>query len=122
MSDPFVPPSLDTRRQRLHNEEDTLEDYLETITEIEGATRRAAEVIIDLQDKGPLYHYLVSVRADAVEALRDLVRAEPTGAAAIAALQVRARNFTNVCQWINSCLEEGELADRHIQEHYDDGR
>lgn len=67
-----------------------------------------AEVIIDLQDKGPLRSYVVDKREEAIEAMRALARINPTHTAEIIELQATIRLFADVCEWIHRKLDEGD--------------
>lgn len=71
-------------------------------------SRTVAEVIIDLQDKGPLRSYVADKREEAIEAMRALARVNPTETATIIELQATIRLFADVCEWIHRKLDEGE--------------
>jgi len=97
------------------------EFYDEEIERRELLNRAASEgagVIIDLQDKGPLYKYVLERRKRAATALRGLVDCEPTDAAGISAYQTIVREYVTAVDWIAGMLAAGAAADNAILEEY----
>ena len=93
-------------------------DAAERRKELERATNKAAQIEIDLTDRGPLYYYLQERRNDAVAALMALATADPNDPAAVARLQASVVEYLNIGRWIKTVREEGEDADRAIEEEY----
>lgn len=84
-------------------------------------TTRGAEVVIDLQEKGPLYRYGVLRRERAAKALEALVEIDPNNTAGIAALQVVVREYVAVCDFIDETLAAAQQADQIINQEFGDG-
>ncbi len=99
---------------RAFSEEDQYAQFLET----EG--RLSAEVMIDLQDRGPLYLYVMERLAAAQQAMNGLVHCDPNDTVAIAQFQGVIHEWTNACDFINSFLERGEQAAQQIKEQFSD--
>jgi hypothetical protein len=95
-------------------------DEIERRRQLEQATQAAAEVVYDLQGRGPLYRYMLTRRARAAAALAQLVDIDPKDAAAIAAAQVTVREYVEACRWIDSVLNDGQMADAQIRAEYGD--
>lgn len=83
--------------------------------------RIAAEITVDLQDRGPLYRYVSERRQQAAAALRVLIETRPDTAeniAAIIAAQASFEEFRKVTRFIHAGLYDGEQAARIIEEDY----
>lgn len=85
---------------------------------LERAGRIAAGILIDLQDRGPLYLYVKERRARADQSLRDLVAADPHDAVAVALLQSKVNEYLDACIWIDKALETGAQAEAAIHEEF----
>lgn len=96
----------------------------EAITDFENRQKlerlgaKAAEIQIDLSDKGPLYHYFQSRRSHASDALRQLVNADPRDGVSIALLQAGVREYLSVCDHIVASLRDAQLAAELINQEY----
>ena len=84
-------------------------------------TQLAADVVIDLERKGAMHHYLRSRWKTAVDALVALVEANPSDAATIFALQSEIRPLFDACDFIKKTIAQGDEADHDIEEMYADG-
>lgn len=84
--------------------------------ELERITQEGAEVIVELQTRGPLYLYVMSRRDQAQDALRQLVEIDPKDAPGIAVLQVRVSEYIAACNWIHLTLAKTEEADNIIRQ------
>lgn len=98
----------------------TTRDRLDHIVHLNQMSRKAAEVMIELQDKGALYDYVLETREEALEALHNLVFVDPENPIEITKLQSVIRRYSDVCAWINSRLEDGEVARDTIKEEFGD--
>jgi len=85
---------------------------------LQRTTQLTADVVIDLEGKGALHHFVVAKRREAILALMALVDADPTDAAAIYALQRRVHPYLDACDFIHSTIEAGADADRTIEETF----
>ena len=107
----------------LANEAELFEEDAAVRRAMDLVTRAAAEVIIDLQDKGALYQYVASVRQEAVEAMIKLADADPTNTAAIIEYQAQIRLYFNACEFIRRTIDEGrevaEMIDQTKEFHAD---
>lgn len=96
-------------------------EELENINErIDRATTRAAEVMVDLQQHGALYQYVLARRSAAARALRQLAEADPTSSTEIMQLQATVRLYTDACSFIDQALAAGEQAEAIINEEFHD--
>lgn len=77
---------------------------------LEKRNRRAADIILDIQDRGPLYHFLSDRRAHAIQALLSLIDIDPRDSVSIARLQAEARSWTDAVDWMSTRLEEADDA------------
>lgn len=108
----------------IFDEEAMFEDGLDFLSEIdrraalEGKSRIAASITIDLQDKGPLYLYVQSARARAIQSIKALVGAPATDAATIAQHQAVVREYMNSLSFIHGGLREGEMVAQQISEEF----
>lgn len=94
------------------------EEELERRRTLDEATEDAADVVLDLQQRGPLYKYVRMRRDGARLALAGLVDADPKDATAIAALQVKVKEYVAACTWIVSVLGRGDEADHIIETEF----
>jgi hypothetical protein len=93
-------------------------DELDRRQDLEKATGKAAAVTIDLQDRGPLYQYVMERREDAARALGALVDIDPKEAVDIALLQQIVREYVRACQWIRGSLDDAAHAEKMIAEEF----
>lgn len=101
--------------------EDQYRADLAALEAIETKNRRAALVIIDIQDKGPLYGYLRDRRIEAVNAMMDLLDVDPRDAVEIAKLQAIVENWTNATDWMKARLNDAQDANLEREEIKGDG-
>lgn len=93
---------------------------LERRRRLERDGRVAADIEIDLQDKGPLYLYVKERRAAAAAALQRLVDTDPRDATGIATTQAEVMEYLRACDWIHARIEAAEQAEEIIKEEYGD--
>ena len=106
-------------------EEDAFEQFFdEGLTDLERrraleiAGRVAADIEIDLQEKGPLYLYVQARRDQARDALRALVSVDPKDAVSVVRMQTTVAEYLKVFDWIRGCMDEAENAEAIIKEDY----
>ena len=103
------------------SEAELFEDGRTALRTLDEASRLTAEVIIDLQDKGALYAYVMEKREEAAKAMLALADANPTDTATIIELQATIRPYRDACAWIHRKLDEGEeIAEQINQENTSD--
>lgn len=107
---------------------DDLNDPLELIegeaaerAALSRATQLTADVITDLETKGPLFDFVRQRYADAVEALTALIDHDPADAAGIYALQRRTHPFIDAVRFITDSIENGASASETIERNYGNG-
>lgn len=113
--------NLSAEEAAMFDEGELYESELERRHNLERAGRIAADIEIDLQDKGPLYSYVLARREIAARALQDLVDVDPNQAATIAVLQTQVKEFINALSWIGARSAESERAEEAIKEEFGDG-
>lgn len=91
---------------------------LERVRELETASRVGAHIILDLQDRGPLYLYLKQRRQEAVASLLNLAAIDPRDAVAIAQHQAVVREYLKITGWIDRGIERAKEAELIINEGY----
>lgn len=114
----------------LFDEDDAYEEALDGLVlseaerrgQLERTSRIAAQIMVDLQDQGPLYLYVKQRRARAIQAIRLLVKAKPTDVDTIARMQAEVMEFSNSLDFIHGGLNDGEYVARQIEEEYGNGR
>lgn len=110
----------------IFDEEAAFEDGLDFLSEIdhraslEGKSRIAAHITLDLQDKGPLYLYVKQRRIEAIQSMKKLVECDPSDVAAISTAQAAVREYRKSVDFIYGGLREGEYVERLIKEEYGD--
>lgn len=122
MPDPAQEPGVIREPQEREGEELFHEDVfaadvlaeLERRNELERIGREAAHLIIDLQDRGPLYKYVQQRRKEAAAALLELATANPRDVVAITQAQSLVREYLKAIRWVHVRLEEAEDAARII--------
>lgn len=82
------------------------------------AARGAAEVIIDLEDRGALYNYIKGVRAEAAEAAVKLFAVDPTDTKKIYELQKLCNLYIDAVGFIHARLSDGEDVENAIKEDF----
>ena len=85
-------------------------------------TQKSAEVIYDLESKGPLFHFVLQLREEAVKGLIGLATTDPSDTKAIFELQTLVRAYLAACEFVHDTVEQGEDADAEIMETYGHGR
>lgn len=76
--------------------------------------RRADQLVIDWQNRGPLHQYVMERQSEAIGAVRELVNIDPNDAANIAKLQARIESFIDVRSWIDGVAAAGDAADKFL--------
>lgn len=89
---------------------------------LETRGREAAEVMIDLEQHGPLYQYMRLRRKQAEEAMLNLVDVSPGEPARIATLQASVREYLLIANWIEGVQQDGDAAAQEIEEVYGNGK
>lgn len=95
--------------------------HLEAKHALESATRIGAAIEIDLQDRGPLYLYVMARRKAAMGAMKSLIEIDPSNGIEIAAAQAAVREYVMACGWIRAQLDAAGQADEMIKEAYGNG-
>ena len=117
MSD-FEEDEEDKSTVRLYNEYDTYNERLEEITNINKATTAAANIEMELENRGPIYNLLMGARNDSVSALIDILATDPRDSVEISRLQQEAKSFSKMCDHIRGTMEYAKEADKFIKEEY----
>lgn len=91
---------------------------LERRGDLERMGRIAAEIEIDLQDRGPLYRYIAARRAQAIAALRQLVDVRPSDIEGITAAQASVREYLQATNFVHAGLSDGDTAEAIINEEF----
>lgn len=110
----------------IFDEEAMFEDGLDFLSEVdhraslEGKSRIAAHITLDLQDQGPLYLYVKQRRTEAIQSLKKLVECDPNDVAAVSQAQAAVREYRKSVEFIYGGLREGEYVERLIREEYGD--
>lgn len=99
---------------------DVLEE-LEQRRDLERAGRIGADIILDLQDKGPLYLYMQERRREAAQSLIQLAAIDPRDAVSIAANQATVREYLKILGWIEGRMDQAKEAEAIINEGYGSG-
>jgi len=89
--------------------EEVLSD-LERAQDLEALGRHAAHITVDLQDRGPLYQYVLLRRKLAAAKLLALATIDPRDAVAIAQAQATVREYLAITEWIDRGIEAGKEA------------
>lgn len=105
---------------RPYDERGVYNERLEEIIQLNKDTGAAARVDLDLEREGPLYTYLTDVRDASVNALMEIITADPSDAVGIAILQQQALKYREISEHIYRILDIGKNADRFIKEEYGD--
>ncbi len=87
--------------------------------------RVGADVVVDLQTKGPLYEYIKSRRYDAKLALVDLVNTPAEDSLRIAKAQAAIVEYLRASEWVNTSLANAEMAEEELngeqnEQNYDE--
>ena len=87
---------------------------------LDRVTQTAADLVMELNNKGArgLAHYAAQARDNAIEALLKLIEHDPTDHTGVAALQAQAKPYIDLCEFVHRTLEQGESADRAIEENF----
>jgi hypothetical protein len=85
-------------------------------------TQLTADVVIDLEKRGALYHFVKDRRRAAIAALMALVEVDPNDAAAVYALQRQIHPYFDACDFVHRTIAEGDEADQTIEETYGNAR
>jgi hypothetical protein len=85
---------------------------------LEKAGRIAADITIDLQEKGPLYLFVRRLRDPATAALLQLAEADAHNPVTIARLQATVKLYLESIRHIHQCLASGADAERTINEQW----
>lgn len=81
-------------------------------------TGLSAQILIELQRKGPVYALIRKKMDAAMVALVALIEADPSDSAKIAAAQARFNSFAEDAAWVRGILEDGKEADKEILERW----
>jgi hypothetical protein len=100
---------------RQFDPEELLVDELERRRELDHVTSAGAEVVFDLQQRGPLYRYVLSRRVKAKDALKRLIDLDPKDGAGIATAQAEVREYIDACNWIARTFNDAKAADDVIR-------
>jgi hypothetical protein len=87
-------------------------------------THLTAEVIVDLQDRGPLYKYALDLRTEAIDAIIAMVFADPRETAQIIQLQAQIGAYFDLCKWIKTTIEQGTAISEQVsrEKEYESGQ
>lgn len=100
------------------DEAELFEDEALARKALDDAARGAAEVILDLEDRGALYHYVVEVRDEAAAAMVALCKVDPTNTKKIIELQRVALLYIDATTFIHQRLKDGEDVEQSIAEDF----
>jgi hypothetical protein len=100
------------------NEADLFEDEALARKALHDAARGAAEVMLDLEDRGALYKYVIEVRDEAATAMVALCKVDPTNIKKIIELQQVANLYIDVTGFIHRRLKDGEDVEHAINEDF----
>lgn len=106
----------------LPTDEEEAANFLEQeglVFDLNATIRAHAEIIIDLQDMGAMYQYVLATRERARDAMMEIMRTDPTDAVRIAQLQMTYQKWTDVIDHIASVREEADNAEKYIKENFD---
>ena len=95
-------------------------EELERLEDLQVASRKAAEVIADSLDKGPLHKFLQASKGRADLAMEKFAYADLLDQSSLVELQVQVRCYIDALQWADARLEGGELADQDIRDEFGD--
>lgn len=112
MTNAFIQPPSEEEAANFIEQEALLID-------INNAVRAHAEVIIDLQDMGAMYRYVMATRANARDAVMEIMRADPHDAVRIAQLQAVYQKWTDVIEHIAAVRDDAEAAENATKEIFD---
>lgn len=98
-----------------------MEESALTRRAMEAIARVTAEVVIDIESKGPLQQFIAEQFDQAQEALIKLALIDPTDAPAIYALQLQIRPYLTAIQFVRSAVSQGEEFDEAIKEMHGNG-
>ena len=93
---------------------------LERLEELQVASRRAAEIITDSIDAGPLHKFLQASKKRAEIAMDKFAYMDLLDQSNLVELQVQVRSYIDLLQWMESRLEGGRMADQYINEEFGD--
>jgi len=88
--------------------------------ELDRDIRVAAEIDIQMADRGPLYLYVVERRKRALGAMMDLAKIDPSDSVSIAKAQTVVFEYLDACSWIFRKQERAESAESIIEDHFDE--
>ena len=91
---------------------------MERLEELQTTTRRAAEIIADSMDKGPLHTFLVASRDRANIAMDKFAYADVTKVSDLTELQVQVRTYIDLLHWMEMRLEAGRSASQWIDQEF----
>ncbi len=96
----------------------TIQDFVAGELELEADARRKArradQMVIDWQNRGPLHQYVMERQREAVGTVLELVKIDPNDAANIAKLQARLEAFIDVRSWVDGVAAAGDAADKFL--------
>lgn len=95
-------------------------DELQRKHELERTGRVAADIIIEIEDKGPLGLYLKERRDLAKDALLSLATIDPKDGVTIAQRQEIVKEYLRLSRWIRARLSEAKAAHEIIEREYGD--
>jgi hypothetical protein len=77
-------------------------------------THLTAEIIVELQDRGPLYKYGLEIRNEAIDAIIALCLVDPRQTAQIIQLQAQIGAYFDLCKWISTTIAEGQAVSEQV--------
>lgn len=108
----------------MFDEESAFTEALDNLSEIERRHllekqgRIAADIELDLQDRGPLYLFVQQARGTAVAAMQLLARIDVNDGPGILRAQASVQQYIQALRFIHGGLEAGQQAEEIIHEEY----
>ena len=86
------------------------------LIDLNAAIRAHAEIVVDLQDMGAMYRYVMATRAEARDAVIEVMRTDPRDVVRIAQLQAIYQRWTDVIEHIAAVRDDGKAAEETTKE------